>query len=125
MEIQVRTDHHVRGDEALIEFIASEVVTGLGPCAARVMSVHVHLTADSVTRVGSAALRCLLEVRPRGHAPLAVSHGASTKDEAVRGATADMRGVLERMFDRVDGRRRGAETIRRPAPRPAAPSTRP
>lgn len=115
MEIQVRTDRHVRGDETLIEFVAAEIVKGLGPCGARVTSAHVHLTADSVARPGSPDLRCLLEVRPRGHAPLAVIHGASTKDAAVRGAAADMRGVLERMFQRIDARHAGAETIRRPA----------
>jgi len=115
MEIQVRTDRHVRGDDSLIEFVASEVVKGLGPCVTRVMSAHVHLTADSVARLGSPDLRCLLEVRPRGHAPLAVIHAASTKDAAVRGAAADMRGVLERMFQRIDARHAGARTIRRPA----------
>ncbi|MGY2876045.1 hypothetical protein ACVW00_003235 [Marmoricola sp. URHA0025 HA25] len=115
MEIQVRTDRHVKGDDELIAFVASTVVTGLGPCAARVMSAHVHLTAERISRVGPPELRCLLEVRPRGHAPLAVTHGASTKDDAVRGAAADMRGVLERMFERIDARHPGADTIRRPA----------
>jgi hypothetical protein len=115
MEIQVHTDRHVRGDEVLIAFVTSEVVTGLGACAGRVMSAHVHLTADSVTRTGSPDLRCMLEARPRGHSPLAVTHCASTKDAAVRGAVADMRSVLERMFQRIDARHPGADTIRRPA----------
>jgi hypothetical protein len=115
MEVQVRTDRHVRGQEDLISFIGFEVVDGLGPCAERVVSAHVHLVAETVSRAG-AELRCVLEVRPRGHAPLAVTHRATTKDAAVRGAVSDMRGVLERMFRRIDeARRRGAETIRRPA----------
>lgn len=115
MEIQVQTDRHIRGKEELISFIGTEVVAGLGACAERVMSVHVYLTAESVAPKGTADLRCLLEVRPRGHAPLAVTHRAPTKDAAVRGAVADMREVLERMFSRIDGRRPGAETIRHPA----------
>jgi hypothetical protein len=115
MEIQVRTDRHVRGDEALVAYVASEIVTGLGPCAARVMSANVHLSAEHVAPTGPPHLRCLLEVRPRGHAPLAVTHDAATKDDAVRGAAADMRGVLERMFERMNARHPGAETIRRPA----------
>jgi hypothetical protein len=115
MEIQVRTDRHVAGDDGLISFIGSEVFEGLGPCAERVMSAHVHLTADRVTRPGAAILRCLLEVRPRGHAPLAVTHRALSKDAAVHGAVADMRGVLERMFQRIDRRHPGADTIRRSA----------
>lgn len=113
MEIQVRTDHHVRGEQELISFVTAEVVAGLGPCAERVMSAQVHLTAESGARKGPQELRCLIEVRPRGHAALAVTHRASTKDAAVRGAVADMRGVLERMFRRLDDRHSGADTIRR------------
>ena len=77
MEVQVHTDHHVGGREDLISFIGFEVVAGLGPCADRVMSAHVHLGAARVVPTG--------------------------------------RAVLERMFDRMDSRRPGAETIRRPA----------
>jgi hypothetical protein len=115
MEIQVHTDRHIRGQEELISFIGFEVVAGLGPCAERVTSAHVHLTAERLSRTGPAELRCLVEVRPRGHAPLAVTHRASTNDAAVRGAVDDMRQVLERMFHRIDERRPGADTIRRPA----------
>jgi len=113
MEIQVHTDRHVAGDQGLSSFVTSEVVTGLGPCAARVMSVHVHLTEESGARKGAPDLRCLVEARPSGHAPLAVTHRASTKDAAVRGAVSDMREVLERMFRRLDGQHAGAESIRR------------
>jgi len=113
MEIQVHTDHHVAGDQELISFVTSEVMTGLGPCAARVMSVHVHLAEESGARKGPPDLRCLVEARPSGHAPLAVTHRASTKDAAVRGAVGDMRAVLERMFRRLDSQHAGAESIRR------------
>jgi hypothetical protein len=115
MEIQVHTDRHVRAAEELISYIGSEVLTGLGPCAERVMSAHIHLTAENDVRRGPTDLRCMLEMRPRGHAPLAVIHRASTRDAAIRGAINDMRGILERIFSRIDGHRRDAETIRRPA----------
>jgi len=102
MEIQVHTDRHVAGDQALISFVASEVVTGLGPCAARVTSIEVHLAEASGARKGPPDLRCLVEARPSGHAPLAVTHRATTTNAAVRGAVSDMRAVLERMFRRLD-----------------------
>jgi hypothetical protein len=116
MDIQVRTDHHVRGKDELISFVMYEVLAGLGPCAHRVTTAHVHLSLENAAATEPKALRCLLEVRPSGHAPLAVMHRATTKDDAVRGAVSDMRGVLERIFARLDGgRRRGAATIRRTA----------
>lgn len=114
MEIQVRTDQHVKGEEELISYVMSEVLAGLGPCVPRLMTAHVHLSAENGAGRGPMALRCRLEVRPSGHAPLSVMHRASTKDDAVRGAVGDMRGILERIFARLDGGRRpGAATIRR------------
>jgi hypothetical protein len=112
MDIQVRTDRHVRGDEALVEFIQTQVIDGLQPYLERLTSVSVHLSVESGARKGPPDLRALLEVRPRGHASLAVLHRAATKGDAVHGAVNDMRGVLERVFRRMDAHRKDA-TIRR------------
>lgn len=114
MEILVRTDGHLRGQDELFAFVGFEVIAGLGSCASRVGSVHVELSAEGGGRTGPASLRCRLEVRPRGHAPLAVMHRAPTDVDAVRGAVGDMRGVLERMFRRIDVHRT-PEVVRRPA----------
>jgi hypothetical protein len=103
MEIQVRTDRALRGGHELATFVGYEIVAGLGACAIRVMSALVELTEDSPTAHGPARLRCKLEVRPHGHAPVVVSRLASSGDAAVRGAVEDMRHVLERMFRRIDG----------------------
>jgi hypothetical protein len=113
MEILVRADRHVRAGDDLLSSVGVEVVAGLGQCAHRVSSAQVHLFTDSFDRAGPHELRCLLEVRPHEHAPLAVIHAASTHADAVRRATADMRGVLERMFRRIDGRS-GPESVRQP-----------
>lgn len=114
MEIQVRTDRRLLDVEELVAFIGLEVVAGLGPCARRVLSAQVHLIADQVAPHGQPDLRCLLEVCPRDHLPLAVTHRAPTRDAAIRGAIGDMRDVLERMFRRIDARRPDAEAIRHP-----------
>ena len=101
MEIQVRTDRQFPTADEFVSFVGSELLAGLGPCASRVLSACVHLTTDWSAR-GGPVLRCLLEVRPLGHAPFAVTHHAATHDGAVRAAVGDMRGVLERMFRRID-----------------------
>lgn len=104
MEIQVRTDRRLLHVEELDAFIGFEVVDGLGPCARRVLSAHVHLTVDHFAPRGQPELSCVLEVLPHDHVPLAVTHRAATNAEAVRGAVGDMRDVLERMFRRIDAR---------------------
>lgn len=113
MEIQVRTDYHVEGDEALISFVADAVAAGLEPHARRITNVKVHLSEESGARKGPPELRCMIEVRPSRHAPVAVTHHAATKDAAVRGAVDDMQVMLTRLFGRLDGRHPGAETVRR------------
>ena len=115
MDIQVRTDYHVQGEEALIAFVQDEVAAGLEPFLERITSVQVHLSEESGARKGPPDLRCMIEVRPVGRDPLAVTHHASTKDDAVHGATDSMRATLARLFDRLDEGRPGAATIRRPA----------
>lgn len=121
MEIGVRADRHLRTDEDLASFVGFELVAGLGPCADRVLSACVHLTTDWSTHDGRPVLRCLLEVRPVGHAPIAVIHRAVGHDVAVRAAIGDMRGLLERMFRRIDGgcpeertRTRGVVNVHQP-----------
>lgn len=114
MDIQVRTDHHVRGEEALIEFIEDEVERGLRTYAARIASAHVHVSLSAGGHRRPTELSCTLEVRPHGHAALAVTRHATTTSTAVRGAASDMKQVLVRMFRRSDGRHPGAPSIRRP-----------
>jgi hypothetical protein len=117
VEIQVRSDRHLRTGDELVSFVGLELLAGLGPCASRVLSACVHLTTDWSAHDGP-VLRCLLEVHPLGHAPLAVTHRAPTHDGAVRAAVGDMRGVLERMFRRIDQscskEEAAAATVRQP-----------
>jgi hypothetical protein len=113
MEIEVRTDHHVEGDAALISFVKGEVAAGLESHARRITSVRVHLGEESGAGKGPHDLTCMVEVRLARHAPVAVTHHASTKDDAVGGAVDAMQDVLKRLFGRLEGRRSGAETIRR------------
>ena len=115
MDVQVRTDYHVNGDEGLIAHVEAEVSKGLEPFARRITSVQVHLTEESGARKGPPDLRCVLEVRTTGRAPVVVTHRATTKDALLRGAISDMRTALERTFGRTDAPHIGGDTIRRPA----------
>jgi len=104
MEIRVRADRPLAAEDELVSFVGFEVLAGLGPCAERVLTAHVQVTTHRPLQAGPAELLCLLEVHPREHPALAVTHRAATRDDAVRGAVGDMRGVLERMFRRIDAR---------------------
>jgi hypothetical protein len=115
MDIQVRTDYHVDGDQGLIAYVEQQVSTGLGAFSEKITSVQVHLSEESGARKGPHQLRCVLEVRLGGHAPAVVTRRGTTKDVVVHGAVVDMHHVHERLYGRLDTRHGGAETIRRPA----------
>jgi hypothetical protein len=112
MDIQVRTDYHVKGDEGLTAFVQDEVGAGLEPYRTRIGSVQVHLSEESGARKGPHDLVCMIEVRPNGHEPVVIRRHAATKDEVIRAAVAATRGTLERLFSRLDERHPGAASIR-------------
>jgi hypothetical protein len=113
MDIQVRTDYHVKGDAGLNAYIEDEVAAGLEPYLVRLTSVHVHLSEESGARKGPPDLRCMIQVRPAHHEPVVVTRHASTKEEVIRSAIDGMRIALDRLFGRLSGgRRTGADTIR-------------
>lgn len=114
MDVQVRTDYHVAGDQGLIAYVEQEVSGGLEAFSQKITSVQVHLAEESGARKGPHELRCVVEARLGGHAPVAVTRRGNTKDVVVRGAVVDLRRALERLYGRLDHRHVGAPTIRRP-----------
>ncbi|HEY0903128.1 MAG TPA: HPF/RaiA family ribosome-associated protein [Marmoricola sp.] len=112
MDIQVRTDHHIKGEQALISFVEEEVAAGLRRWAGQLTRTQVHLSLETGSGRGPVDLACVIEVRPRGHGAVAVTGHATTTGAAVAGALEDMQRLLERMFQRLDRSRPGADSIR-------------
>ncbi len=112
MDIQVRTDHNVTGAPELIAEVEREVIDGLGVFGHRITTVQVHLGDENGDKWGDADSRCMIEVRPAGHAPVAVTHHAATMDAAISGAARQMHARLESLFGRLDDAHPGAPTIR-------------
>jgi hypothetical protein len=115
MDIQVRTDVHVNGDEALTRYVTDTVTAGLATHRMRLGSVQVHLSEESGARKGPPDLVCMIEARPSGHGPVVVRRHATTKGEAIRAAVAGTREALDRLFGRLDVGHPGAPSIRRTA----------
>ena len=55
--------------------------------------------------------RCLIEARPEGRRPVAVSHHAASAAEACRGAAHKLESVLESAYGRA-GHHKGGDSIR-------------
>lgn len=116
MQIQINTDHHIDGNEALSTHVESVVENTLRHVKSHLTRVEVHLEDQNAGKSGGDDKRCLMEARLRSHQPVAVSHQAGSIHEAVDGAARKLRASLEALLGRLDARKH------QPVPLPTDPS---
>ncbi len=106
MQIQINTDNHIDGNEALSAHVEAVVEDALRHVKDHLTRVEVHLDDESGGNAGSDDKRCLMEARLRSHQPVSVSHHAGSIHQAVDGAARKLRTSLEALLGRLDDRRR-------------------
>jgi len=105
MHIQINTDSNIEGDNALAQQVETIVRDTLDHFSKHITRVEVHLRDEnSGSKSGTEDKRCLLEVRLSGHQPIAVSHQASTLEQAVEGAAKKMKRSLVSTLGRLGNR---------------------
>lgn len=112
MQIVVTTDSNVEGTDELIGEIEAAVEEKLSRFSDRLTRVEVHLGDENAQKAGADDKRCMVEARPAGLKPVAVTSHASTVDDACKGALHKLVNLLERRFERLS-EHKGAATIRR------------
>lgn len=111
MQVQFNTDGNVEGRDALARRVEADVAATLGRFGDQITRVEVHLSDENAARGGGADKRCLMEARPTGRQPVAVTHQAATLEEAYGGAAKRLRNLLEGTFGRLNDTK-GAASIR-------------
>ena len=106
MQIQVNTDNHIDGNEALCAHVEAVVENAVRHVNDHLTRVEVHLGDENGGKAGSDDKRCLMEARLRSHQPVAVSHNAASIHQAVDGAARKLRASLESLLGRLDEHRR-------------------
>jgi hypothetical protein len=112
MKVQVNTDDNVQGREALAQRVETEIESTLGRFRDQVTRVEVHISDENAAKPGDFDKRCLMEARPTGLQPVAVTHQAATIDEAFAGAAKKLRSALAGILDRRNDHK-GSDTIRK------------
>ncbi|MBZ0216942.1 MAG: HPF/RaiA family ribosome-associated protein [Fimbriimonadaceae bacterium] len=108
MQIQVNTDANIKGRDDLVRQIEAEINAALSQLSDQITRVEVHLSDENAGKSGGADKRCLMEARPAGRQPIAVSHVGATLEEAYSGATKKLRSSLESIFGRSSDHKGGA-----------------
>jgi len=102
MLVQINTDRNVAGREELARRVEDKVRAALDRFSERLTRVEVHLgDENSGQKAAADDKRCLLEARPAGLRPIAVSHQADTMDLAVDGALDKFRRALEHTLGKL------------------------
>ena len=104
MQIQVNSDNSVAVNNELSRRVVADVNKALERFNDRITRVEVHLSDVSGPKPGIQDKRCLMEARPAGLDPVAVSNQAATLEEAVRGAAQKLQRLLDSFFGRLGER---------------------
>ena len=115
MHIEISTDRNIDSDVNLRQQVVEDIEAALSRFSGRLTRIEVHFSDVNADKGGSADIRCVMEARPAGEAPLAVTHEALTVAEACRGAASKLRRLLDTRFSRQETRH-GRETIRNREP---------
>ena len=94
MQIQIRTDQHVQHDASVVRHVETVLGSALGRFGEQITRIEVHLRDANGPRGGGHDRMCMIEARPAGRPPVAVTGRADTVAAAVSGAARKMQGLL-------------------------------
>jgi hypothetical protein len=106
MQIQINTDHNLKVHESESGQLRAIVQDVIGRFADHITRVEMHLSDENASKRSDDDKRCLLEARPEGRNPVAVSHQASTLILAVEGAAEKLARALDSDIGRQRSHRR-------------------
>jgi ribosome-associated translation inhibitor RaiA len=110
MRIQVNTDRNIDANSELIASVSSIIEHTLERFDGDITRVEVHLSDENGHKQdGSADIRCLMEARLQGRQPVAVTHQATTVDQAVDGAADKLGRLISSTLGRLRDQRRPRE----------------
>ena len=101
MQIQINTDHHIEGREALAAYVRGVVEGALQRFSEHITRVEVHLSDENAHKSGQHGTRCVIEARLAGRPPVAVTHHAETLHQAVDGASDKAIRLIESTLGRA------------------------
>ena len=103
MQIQINTDHHIEGREALAAHVRGVVEGALKRFGEHITRVEVHLSDENANKSGRHDMRCVIEARLRGRPPVAVTQHAETLHQAIDGASDKVTRLIESALGRAVG----------------------
>jgi ribosome-associated translation inhibitor RaiA len=111
MKIQLNSDVHVEGTEALSNWASATVAQVLERFSAHISRVEIHLSDENGGKSGQDDQRCMLEARLEGRQPVAVTDHGATLEQAVQGASQKLARLLDTTLGRLHEHREKASGL--------------
>jgi ribosome-associated translation inhibitor RaiA len=107
MQIQVNTDRNINADSDLIASVSSIVEHSLERFNGDITRIEVHLSDENGHKQdGNPDIRCLMEARLQGRQPVAVTHQATTVEQAADGAADKLNRLISSTLERLRDQRK-------------------
>ncbi len=95
MKVQLNTDNHIQGGEAMEASVDKIVAQHLERFFPYLTRIEVHLADTNGGKGGGDDKHCAIEVRMSSGDPIGVSHDDETVEKAIHGACVKMHSRLE------------------------------
>jgi hypothetical protein len=103
--VQINTSNHIERIEGLDQELEGLVRDALDRFEEQLTRVEIHLgDENSEAKGGVMDIRCTVEARLAGRAPIAVSHYGATVEQATEGALKKMRSSLDTVIGKLERR---------------------
>lgn len=107
MNIEIRTDKNIQNSERLINYVRTELNQEFQRYSERITHFSVHLSDENGEKKAEHDTRCMIEARPAGLKPIAVTNKANNIDLAIHGAIDKLKRSLEHTFEKKEHTRGG------------------
>jgi ribosome-associated translation inhibitor RaiA len=105
MKILITTDNHIVMNRERSQAVESEIDGAIERFERHLTSLDVHLADENADKGGDRKIKCVIDAHIEGMKTVTVTEYASTVDEAITGATEEMKRLLEATFSKLDEKR--------------------
>lgn len=102
MQVQVNADKNIEGGERLTEYVKTAINARLRRFGSQITRVEAHISDENSHKSHGDGKKCVLEARPAGLQPVAVTHLAATVDQAISGAAEKLERLLDSTFGQLN-----------------------
>ncbi|CAN5347897.1 hypothetical protein BH10BAC1_BH10BAC1_03740 [soil metagenome] len=90
MIIQINSDHAISENERMDAYFKTVIADSLNHYSEHITRIEVHFSDENGNKEGLNDKRCMLEARPEGKQPVAVTSHANTIEDALNSAIEKM-----------------------------------